>query len=47
MIRFSTKRLLTKNFQGRYQEYLQQQPDDNQQIQGLRDIFPELEVDHY
>ena len=48
MVRFSTRRLLTENFQRRYQEYLQRQPDDDQQIQVLRDTFPDLEADqHY
>ena len=48
MVRLSKRRLLTENFQRRYQEYLQQQPDDDQQIQEIQDNFPNLEIDqHY
>ena len=48
MVRTSTRRLLTENFQRRYQEYLQRQPDDDQQIQEIQAEFPNLEIDqHY
>ena len=47
MIRVSFRTLLTPHFRRRYLEYLQQQPEDDQQIEVLEDYFPNLDPDQH
>jgi len=47
MVRVSYRTLLTTDFRQRYQVYLQQQPEDDQQIEVLEDCFPLLEAEQH
>jgi len=47
MVRVSFRTLLTPDFRRRYQVYLQQQPEDDQQLEVLEDCFPNLDAEQY
>jgi len=47
MVRVSLRNILTPDFRRRYQVFLQQQPEDDQQLEVLEDCFPNLEANQY
>ena len=47
MARVSLIARISPEFRRRYQVYLQQQPEDDQQLEELEDLFPDLDADQY
>ena len=47
MVRVSFRTLLTPDFRQRYRQYLQQQPDDDQQIEMLEHCSPNLDPNQH